>query len=301
MSRHERHRARGMWAAVSYAATLLCLSGGVLYAQETSVIPKAADNPLAAPYGQPDPPKPARVPAPARAVVPAVPQLAAEGTGGGIPELVPVESAEAIRQVWRDMRRAYNKHSFMEVCQAFDTLSKLGQDINPSSATAGYAYLQCARRRAMSGDLAAAEEYLRLSIRYGREVKHHDSVRAIIDRDRGMEALSQGDLESALRLLELANARGPDVSANEVVSAALTRYAFEMHGRDDDVRSLAALDAALLFYPGNRQAEILRRDIWMWDYGAWIVVALIVFLLAIYAVFRQYREVKFRETVNRGY
>ncbi|MFH1808515.1 MAG: hypothetical protein ABIJ09_07215 [Pseudomonadota bacterium] len=219
----------------------------------------------------------------------------------GAPELAPVESAAAIQRIWTDMRRAKNQANYSEVCVKLDMLRDLGQDLEASKPLAAYAYLVCARQRVNSGDIEGTEEYLKLSIAAGGEKPEHDKVRAEIDRLHGLAALRKGELETALTMLQLAYARGMEQSDREAVSASLTQFAYEMHGRGEDVRALASLDAALAIYPRNRQAEILRRDIWMWDYGAWIVVALVVFGVAIYFVFRQWREVKLRDSLMKDW
>lgn len=222
-------------------------------------------------------------------------------TGVEAPDLEPIKSAEAIKSLWSDMRSSYNTQRYAEVCSKLDALRHLEQDISPSRATAAYAYLVCARNRANAGYLEEAERYLTLSVQYGGQRQEHDLVRATLDRFRGIAALKRGEIKEALRLLELASARGQDSAANELVSAELTRYAYEMYGRDDKVRALLALDAALHFYPTNRQAELLRREIWMWDYGAWLVLAVGVFLIALYFVYRQWREVKIRNFSARDF
>lgn len=218
-----------------------------------------------------------------------------------LPELSPVQSAKAIKDLWRDMRVAKNQGQYSDVCVKLDTLRELNQDISGSAPLAAYAYLVCARQKANVGDLADSENYLKLSVRFGEERPEHQQVRASIARQQGMAALRQGDLNSALTLLQSAYAKYQDPKEDEVASAALTAFAFEQHGRNEDVRALAALDAALLLYPRNHQAALLQRDIWMWDYGVWLVIAAVIFGFALYVVFRQWREVKIRETLNRGW
>ncbi|MBN2362340.1 MAG: hypothetical protein JXR83_23000 [Deltaproteobacteria bacterium] len=217
-----------------------------------------------------------------------------------IPELAPIDSAASIQELWRRMRAEYNRSHWGDVCEKLDALRRLDVDISASRLTAAFAYLKCSRLRAMGGDVTGAKEYLDLSIQYGGRKPEHDHQESVINRIRGMDALHKGDLESALRLFEVANARGGDAETNRMVADALTQYAFEQHGRGDDVKALAAIDAAMLFVPKHRDASYLSREIWFWQYGIWIFGALLVFLIAIFLVYRQWREVRIREVLEHG-
>jgi len=217
-----------------------------------------------------------------------------------LPELAPIDSAASIQETWRLMRTEYNRAHWGDVCEKLDALRRLNVDISASRLTAAFAYLKCSHLRALGNDVAGAKEYLDLSIQFGGRKPEHDQQQAVIDRIRGMDALQKGDLETALRLLELANAHGQDAEANHVVADALTKYAFEQHGRGDDVRSLAAIDAARLFEPNHRDASYLSREIWLWQYGIWIFGAALVFLISIFLVYRQWREVRIRELLEHG-
>lgn len=217
-----------------------------------------------------------------------------------LPELAPIDTNASIQELWRLMRAEYNRAHWDDVCDKLDALRRLNVDISASRLTAAFAYLKCSRMRALASDLTGAMEYLELSIQYGGRKPEHDTQQAVIDRIRGMDALQKGDLETALRLLEVANAHGQDAEANHMVADALTKYAFEQHGRGEDVKALAAIDAARLFEPTHRDASYLSREIWLWQYGIWIFGAALVFLIAIFLVYRQWREVRIRELLEHG-
>ena len=219
----------------------------------------------------------------------------------GLPELSPVASAAAIKALWTEMRRAKNQRQYAEACKKLDTLRELNQDLSSSAQFAAYAYLICARQRAAQGDFKGSEDYLRLSIKFGGDRPEHQYVRASIERQQGLAALRVGDLPNAISLLQGAVKKHRDQKEDEAASAALTAYAYEQYGRHDKVRAIAALDTALILYPRNNQASVLRRDIWIWSYGVWLVIAAVVFGFALYVVFRQWREVKMRTTLNRDW
>jgi tetratricopeptide (TPR) repeat protein len=174
----------------------------------------------------------------------------------------PVEDPQCLpkspERLWEQVDIFYANQMWMKMCARLDRLRELGQSLAKVKKKAGYAYARCAAIALKTGDLKVTDNALELSRQLAGDLPERKPVEAELHRTLGRTALEQGDLNKALSHFEIAAAKHTDRKQEQEVGVLLAKYARIRYSQDKVAEARDANNAALIYYPENRDAVRLR-------------------------------------------
>jgi len=163
---------------------------------------------------------------------------------------------------------------WLQACARLDRLRELNTSLKKRKDRAGYAYIRCAVIHLKTGNLSRTDSALELSKELIGDHPDRKPVEADLHRLLAKKALESRDLGQALAHFELAAAKHLEKKKEEDASLQLTKYARAAFddGRTQEAKD--AVDAALNYYPENREAGRLQDQLGFWGKAGWVLAGL---------------------------
>lgn len=183
------------------------------------------------------------------------------------------DSPKYVPFLWERAAAFHAKGMYLKACADFDLLAAANEDLSRKAAVVGRSYLACARLKAEQVELEEARALLEKTRRFIGEVPEMNRVHGTIARHESKTALSQGKLEDAIAAFDRASTAEPDATDPLRFSADMTYYARTAYQKEDLPTAHRALAAALRFFPENREARQLERELWVREHFTWMLAA----------------------------
>ena len=191
--------------------------------------------------------------------------------------------------LWKQVDDFFLAKEWKQTCARLDRLRELGEDLKKRKQKAGYAYIRCAAGHLKKGDLTATDNALELSRKVAGELPERKPVEADLHRALASMALEKKDLAEALAHFEIAAARNPEAKKEQEASLKLSKLARVLYDAGDAKGAKEAVNAALLYYPENRDALLLQDSLTFWTRSGWWIGGGIAFMVLL-IVFWQMRR-----------
>jgi tetratricopeptide (TPR) repeat protein len=207
----------------------------------------------------------------------AVEEEEGEGEETSIPD-DPKAFGKTPEELWQQVETFFINKQWIQCCARLDRLRETGQDLKKKKTKASYAYTRCAAIHVKVGKLKNADDALELGKQLGGDESSRKPVEADLHRTLAKMSLDKGDLPDALAHYEIAAAKHPDERKEQDASLTLSKFAAVAYSAGKTLEAKEAVQAALIYYPANRDAVKLRDSLTFWD-RAWYWVAGAVALL----------------------
>jgi len=192
-----------------------------------------------------------------------------------------VEEDDYIPFLWERARAYHQKGIYLKACEDFDALAGAGEDLSGEKAVVGRTYLACARLRVERKEVEQAIALLERAQGFIGEVPEMSRVHGAVARQRSDAALAKGDLAEAIKQFELAREIDPDATDSLKFAADLAYRARAAYEQGDEETTRQALEGSLRFFPDGRDANELKRELWL---GANLPILFMIVFLALVAV-----------------
>ncbi|MBI5497533.1 MAG: hypothetical protein HY904_21155 [Deltaproteobacteria bacterium] len=186
-------------------------------------------------------------------------------------------------ELWKQVDDFYLAKQWKDTCARLDRLREIGEDLKKRKQKAGYAYIRCAAHHVKKSDLKAADDALELSKQVAGDLPERKPVEADLHRALARIAVDKANLGEALAHYEIAAARSPDARKEQDASLKLTRLAQIAYEKGETKTAQEAVDAALVYYPENRDAILLRDSLTFWSRATWWIVLSVIGMAALIA------------------